>query len=310
MSKAKKIICIFMVFFILFAISFNTFAVSTGGAYILCDFGEAYMYLSNTHLYPEKITNDYYQNEYGVTCVWGITSMPSSWVNRSIYLNSKFSFSSQNNVGLLKITCTPGDVSNALLDETYSPYIIDGETNTNLGGQVVFNSDNSFTISYDGKIPSSFYIRYKATFSDMDTGLGSIYYDINYSPKSYLEQEKEEANKGGNDSVDELGSVIPNDSGGFIDSLSNFVGAMAYDGTECDWKFPALYLPAIQGVMPKINLTDELEIPFEYWISKIPSGILTLVRSLLTIALIVFCFKELYNIISYVLTLRGGASNE
>lgn len=125
-----------------------------------------------------------------------------------------------------------------------------------------------------------------------------------------LDEEEDRANKGGNDSVNELGSVIPNDSGGFIDSLSNFVGAMAYDGTECNWQFPSLYLPAIQGVMPKINLTDELEIPFEYWISKIPSGILTLVRSLLTIALIVFCFKELYNIISYVLTLRGGGNSE
>lgn len=128
--------------------------------------------------------------------------------------------------------------------------------------------------------------------------------------KELQEQEKQEANDTGDDGVNQIGSVIPNDSDGFIDSIGNLVGAMSYTGTDCNWELPSVSLPKIDGVMPSIKLWDKQEIPFEYWIAKIPSGTMTLVQSLLTIALIVYCFKELYSVISYVLTLKGGGANE
>ncbi len=124
------------------------------------------------------------------------------------------------------------------------------------------------------------------------------------------ENEKNEAGTTGGGGVDDIGNVIPNDSQGFINSLGNLVGAMSYNGTSCNWEMPSVSLPAIAGVMPQIKLWDKLEIPFEYWIQQIPSGIMLLIQSILTIALIVYCFKELYSIISYVLTLRGGGANE
>ncbi len=124
------------------------------------------------------------------------------------------------------------------------------------------------------------------------------------------ENEKNEASGTGGGGVDDIGSVVPNDSQGFIDSIGNLVGAMSYTGTNCNWELPSVSLPKIDGVMPQIKLWDKKEIPFEYWIGQIPDGIMTLVRSLLTIALIVYCFKELYSIISYVLTLKGGGASE
>ena len=133
--------------------------------------------------------------------------------------------------------------------------------------------------------------------------------EILTAEQSAQRDEKNEASQTGDDGVNELGSVIPNDSQGFIDSIGNLVSSMSYNGTDVGWKFPALKLPAIDGVMPEIKLTEEKEIPFEEWINKIPNGILTLVRSLLTVALIIYCFKELYSIISYVLTLKGGADS-
>ena len=124
------------------------------------------------------------------------------------------------------------------------------------------------------------------------------------------ENEKNEAGSTGGGGVDDIGSIIPNDSEGFISSINNLVGVMSYNGTNCNWELPSVSLPKIDGVMPEIKLWDKLEIPFEYWIKQIPSSIMTLVQSLLTIALIVYCFKELYSIISYVLTLKGGGTGE
>lgn len=124
------------------------------------------------------------------------------------------------------------------------------------------------------------------------------------------ENEKNEAETQGQGSVDDVSGVIEDKSAGFISSITNLVSSMSYDGTACAWSFPALKLPAIDGVMPEYQLTEEQSIDFEFWVNKIPSNILLLVRSLLTIALIGYCFKELYNTISYVLTLKGGGNNE
>lgn len=124
------------------------------------------------------------------------------------------------------------------------------------------------------------------------------------------EKEKTETQNQGEGSVNDVSGAIEDKSAGFISSIGNLVSAMSYNGTSCAWKFPALKLPAIDGVMSEIKLSDEKPIDFEYWVNKIPSNILLLVRSVLTIALIVYCFKELYNTISYVLTLKGGGNDE
>lgn len=124
------------------------------------------------------------------------------------------------------------------------------------------------------------------------------------------EKEKTETQNQGEGSINDVSGAIEDKSAGFISSIGNLVSAMSYNGTSCAWKFPALKLPAIAGVMSEIKLTDEKPIDFEFWVNKMPSNVLLLVRSLLTIALIVYCFKELYNTISYVLTLKGGGNSE
>lgn len=123
------------------------------------------------------------------------------------------------------------------------------------------------------------------------------------------EQEKNEANSTGNDGVGELTDVIPNHSSGFISGMSNLVTSLSYSGTDCKWEFPQLYIPAMNGVSEKIPLTDsELEIDIGGWVKKLPSTILSVIRILLTIALIVYCVKELYDTIQYALTLRSGGA--
>lgn len=128
--------------------------------------------------------------------------------------------------------------------------------------------------------------------------------------KEMQENEKTEANDSGGGGVGSLDSAIPNKSEGFISSIGNLVSAMSYSGTNCDLPIPTVKIPEIKGVIKETVLMDNMSVPFGFWISKIPSGIMLLVQSVLTIALVVFCFKELYSVISYVLTLRGGGASE
>lgn len=120
------------------------------------------------------------------------------------------------------------------------------------------------------------------------------------------EQEKQEAGGSGNNAVDGLTSAIPADNDGVIAAMRNLSAAMSYTGTDCKWIFPALYIPAIDGVTPRIDLTSEKDINFTEWIEAMPTDVIEVVRIIATIALILYCFKELYSLIKYILTMKGG----
>lgn len=131
---------------------------------------------------------------------------------------------------------------------------------------------------------------------------------FNYLSQSE-ERQKNQAQIQGNDSISQGTTSIDDKGGSFSDSLGGLVSSMSYNGTECAWEFPTIKLPAIPGVMDEFVLIQKQPIDFAKWVDALPSGILLVVQSLLTIGLIVYCFKELYDTISYVLTLRGS-SNE
>lgn len=139
-----------------------------------------------------------------------------------------------------------------------------------------------------------------------NTWLEKIFEEIS----GQAEEEKNVALDQGNSSVNDSSNAIADNSAGFTDSLSTLTGSMAYTGTECSWTFPEVRLPAIAGVMDEVVLIESQPIDFGYWVNQIPSGILLLVQSVLSVALVVYCFKELYSTISYVLTLRGGGADE
>lgn len=120
------------------------------------------------------------------------------------------------------------------------------------------------------------------------------------------EKEKQEADSTGNSAADGVMDAIPGDTAGFSQGIQKFAAALSYSGTECEWTLPAITLPAIPGVMPKMQLTGDLPINFGEWVQKIPGNVLEIVQLVLTVALVVYCFKELYSTISYFLTLKGG----
>lgn len=121
------------------------------------------------------------------------------------------------------------------------------------------------------------------------------------------EQEKQEISSSGNSATD-AADTIPNESEGFINALGLFVNTMSTTDTSCSITFPAIKLPSIAG-MPAATLSEEREVDFEDAIGLIPNDVMKLVQAFTTIALIVFCFKELYDTISEALTRKKANSD-
>lgn len=135
---------------------------------------------------------------------------------------------------------------------------------------------------------------------ETNTWLEKIFDYLNES----AEQQKQEAQTQGGNSVSQGNSAIEDKGGDFASSLGGLTNSMSYTGTQCAWEFPEVKLPAISGVMDEVVLIRSQPIDFSVWVNAIPSGILLVVQSVCTIGLIVYCFKELYSTIAYVLTLR------
>ncbi len=305
---AKKIIVVCLLFVFVICQSVTCFALfKTGGAEIYATSiggiyrnGDWSAELSGT----KKVNNEVYNvtdNRQEIWCEFHFSSESgfSGDLETAAFLN----FSSSNNVGKLSF-----DIEVPFANNLWGYVLKNGDTNEIITSGSV--NGNYVNFEYSGVIPSSLLIvGYQSYYST--TYYWDLYaYNFVFTPTSILEQEKDIAENTGQESIDDVTGVIEDKSEGFISALGQLVSAMSYDGTMCAWTFPALKLPAIEGVMPEYVLSEEKPIDFEIWVEKIPANILLLVRSLCTIALIVFCFKELYSTISYVLTLKGGSGNE
>lgn len=121
-----------------------------------------------------------------------------------------------------------------------------------------------------------------------------------------VDQENEKSESEGNKFVDQITGLVPNDSQGFIDSMGSLVNVLSYDGTDCVLTIPALTIPAIEPHFSEFTVLESQQLDFEQYINMMPPNLLLLIRSLLTGALIVYCFKELYGVISYFFVLKGG----
>lgn len=131
--------------------------------------------------------------------------------------------------------------------------------------------------------------------------------DIIDNQNALAEQEKGEIQQSGDQATDSVDDV-PDQSQGFISALGDLVTALSYNGTECKWTLPQVKMPQIANIVPEMTLIEQQDIDFGVWVQKMPSNILTLIQYVCSGALIVYCFKELYGAISYVLTLKGGGN--
>lgn len=123
------------------------------------------------------------------------------------------------------------------------------------------------------------------------------------------EYEKKEAENSASD-VEEQSEQAQSQVTGAIDntisSLNTLGSAMSTTSTSVNsWTLPAMYIPAT-SVTPRIELSGEKQIDFASWINAIPPNILTLIQLVCSIALFMYCGKEIIDIISVLLNNRKG----
>ncbi len=101
------------------------------------------------------------------------------------------------------------------------------------------------------------------------------------------------------------------DTGNIIGAMSNLVGAFSVDDTKgAVLTIPRVAIPAIDGVFEEIPLLEEQKVDFNDYVEMIPEAIVTLVRNLLSCALVIYCIKEIYDVIYIILAYKkdgGGA---
>lgn len=146
-------------------------------------------------------------------------------------------------------------------------------------------------------------------FSD-DISAEDIGNSVGEAIKEQQENEKQEANNSGNDAVDSVTGAIPSDTAGFMEAVKLLTSSMSYDGTDAVWTIPSMKIPEMEGITAEIKLTDNLQVNFADYVNMIPEKPLSVARIVCTLALIVFCAKELYGLIQEVMISRRSSSNE
>ena len=121
-----------------------------------------------------------------------------------------------------------------------------------------------------------------------------------------IDNEKNEAEDSGNKFVDQILDALPDPSTEVLAALKGLTDATSYTGTDAVLPVPALVLPGIDGLFPETVIWEGAELDFGEYMEVVPPALLSLVRSLFTIAIVLFCVYELKGIISYCLTLRDN----
>ena len=122
--------------------------------------------------------------------------------------------------------------------------------------------------------------------------------------QNVMDTEKENSKNEGNKFVDQILDKLPDPSQGILDALGELTSAVNYTGTDASLQIPAIVLPGIEGLFPETEIWGGTEFSFSTYVQMLPYGLVTLVQSLFTIAIVLFCVYELKGIISYCLTLR------
>lgn len=139
---------------------------------------------------------------------------------------------------------------------------------------------------------------------DMQGSIETLPGQIGDEMQGIIDNEKEESKGEGNKFVDQILDALPDPSTDVLAALKGLTDATAYTGTDAVLPIPAIVLPGIDGLFPETEIWGGAQFDFGEYISMLPSTLLTLVQSLFTIAIVLFCVYELKGVISYCLTLR------
>lgn len=149
----------------------------------------------------------------------------------------------------------------------------------------------------------------KEGIGDLNDKIDTLPEDIGNSMQGVLDSENEKAESSGNKFVNQILDKLPDPSTEVLTALKKLTDATAYTGTDAKLSIPAIVIPEIAGLIPETELWGGTEFSFSDYLDFLPSTLVTVVQSLFTIAIVLYCVYELKGIISYCLTLndkKGG----
>lgn len=123
--------------------------------------------------------------------------------------------------------------------------------------------------------------------------------------QNVMDNEKEQSKGEGNKFVDQIIGAMPDPSKGVIDALGKLTSAVGYTGTEAIIEIPKIVLPGIDGLFDEFVIYEGTNFDLGACISYLPGKLVTVVQSLFTIAIVLYCVYEFKGIISFIFTLRS-----
>ena len=143
---------------------------------------------------------------------------------------------------------------------------------------------------------------------DMNQNIESLPGEIGDQMQDIVDNEKNEANNKGNEFVDQILDALPDPSTKVLASLKSLTDATSYTGTDAKLQIPGIVLPAVGMLIPETELWEGTQLDMGSYMELLPGTLVTVVQSLFTIAIVLYCVYELIGLIGFCLTLRGGDS--
>lgn len=143
---------------------------------------------------------------------------------------------------------------------------------------------------------------------DMNQNIESLPGEIGDQMQDIVDNEKNQANNKGNEFVDQILDALPDPSTKVLASLKSLTDATSYTGTDAKLQIPGIVLPAVGMLIPETELWEGTQLDMGSYMELLPGTLVTVVQSLFTIAIVLYCVYELIGLIGFCLTLRGGDS--
>lgn len=150
----------------------------------------------------------------------------------------------------------------------------------------------------------AFYSSALQTLDEIKTGIDQMPGEIATVLEQHDQQTKQEASTEGNDNINQATSALTNalPIASISDAISPLITACSYNGITSVWSFPALKIPAIQGLFGEMQLSEQQNFDLcAYADQYIPDELLSIIRAVMTILLIVWAIREVMNLLSHLL---------
>lgn len=252
-------------------------------------------------------------------------SPPSSHflVGNTYYANFSLYFSETTEISKLKLAVQTKTGGVKMLPSVIITDIKNGRgfepsvtINGNIESEISFNLDepvsNFLAFRIPFQITASRNLGYVKSQRDSDHA-SFIWFDkfvfsltgvsFDSGEKSTIKNAGENAVSSGNDSISQSQADSANTS------ISNLVSSMGYSGTNAVLNIPS-FTWGLGNIIPERTWFSGVNVDMGAYINQfVPTSILSLIRALCDIAVVFFCVKELYNLISTVLVNRKASDN-